>query len=77
MGTFDWAEPTMKTLADIYNKITQGVTAGTHSLYPTTAPESTMHTLQEIYDAIPAGTTTASEADVLNCKTFMVRNSGK
>ncbi len=68
--------PSMKTLDDIYNKITTGSNAGSHSLFPSGSPASTMHTLQEIYNAIPTGLTTANSSDVLNGKTTIIRSNG-
>lgn len=43
---------TMKTLDDIYHKLTTG-TGGSFNLDPPDNPASTMHTLQDIYDAAP------------------------
>jgi hypothetical protein len=45
----------MKTLQDIYTKLTLGTAPESeHTLAPAGAPRVTMATLQEIYDAIPA-----------------------
>lgn len=44
---------TMKTLNDIYHRITEGTAAPAHTLSPEQGPTTgTMHTMEEIYDAI-------------------------
>jgi len=68
--------PTMKTLEDIYIKITSGTEAGTHNLYPSSSPSPTMYTLQQIYDAIPSGTATVSSSEVRQGKTYIQRSDG-
>ena len=44
---------TMKTLQDIYTRLTVGTEASEHTLSPAGAPGVTMATLEEIYSAIP------------------------
>jgi len=44
----------MYTLEDVYNKIVNGTTSGSHSLIPLLTPRSTMHTLTDIYTSLPA-----------------------
>lgn len=46
---------TMKTLEDIYVRLTTGALAGSHTLNPIAGPAGTMHTLNDIYNAIPPG----------------------
>lgn len=43
----------MKTLQDIYTRLTVGTSASEHTLSPAGAPGVTMATLDEIYSAIP------------------------
>lgn len=66
----------MKTLYDIYKKITTGSNAQTHSLFPTGSPGATMYTLEEIYNAIPAGSTTTLLSDIQSGRTVIIRNNG-
>lgn len=49
------AAPSMFTLQDIWNRLTNDslTTSGSHNLSTTTSPVGTMHTLSEIYAAIP------------------------
>jgi hypothetical protein len=66
--------PTMYTLTDIYNRISSGTAAGTHTMSPSAAPGPTMYTLDALYNALPGGTTTSATAvDVKNGKTVILR----
>jgi hypothetical protein len=57
-------EATMKTLQDIYLRLTTGATAGSHMLSPAGSPAGTMYTLDQIYSAIP--TTQTNNITVTN-----------
>lgn len=60
---------TSYTLTDIFNKITRNVavTAGNHSLSPTTTPGASFHSLADIYNAIP----TIYAGDFLSTSTYL------
>jgi|GEM_PF-2461703 len=45
----------LKTLEDIYLRLTDGTAAPAHNLYPAQAAAGTMYTLDQIYSAVPAG----------------------
>lgn len=68
---------TMKTLDDIYHKLTSG-SGGAFDLNPSASPTSTMHSLQEIYDASPDFASSpgdATSSDICNSKTFYINSS--
>jgi len=44
----------LKTLEDIYVRLTAGTAASAHNIYPSGATAASMHTLDQIYDAIPS-----------------------
>lgn len=68
---------TLKTLDDIYHKLTSG-SGESFGLNPPASPTSTMHSLQEIYDVTPDFASSpgdATSSDVCNSRTFYTDSS--